>query len=510
MTSTSGAIRTTPRHSTPLHKGAILTIILVSYFMILLDNSVIFTALPSLQADLQLTGTELAWVQNAYTLVFGGLLLLGARAGDILGRKPVFIFGLIVFSVASLLIALSPAGWWLITARAIQGIGAAIVAPSALSLITATFQGTERSRAVAWYSATAGIGASLGLVVGGAMASWFSWRAGFFINVPIGLAMLILAPRFLPRTPALPGRFDITGAITSTLGVGSLVFAILNAAENGWADPATVIGFVSAAVILTVFIVAESRAAQPIMPLRLFASRFRTGAYLTRLLYLGAMIGFFFFTSQYLQEALGFTPLQAGLAFLPMTLVNFAVAIGIPRLTARLGNTVLLIVGVTLTLAGMFWLSRIGPDSTYLTAVALPMLLIGAGQGLAFAPMTTFGITGATATDAGAASGVVNTFHQVGSSLGLGILVAVAGAAASGSTGDVAATITTEAGAALTAGSIFLFVSLVIVLALIAPASAALRRTHTTATTTGARDIPAVKSSATRLTGSTTRKDVHA
>jgi EmrB/QacA subfamily drug resistance transporter len=486
MNPTSGAIR-----STPLHKGAILTIILVSYFMILLDNSVIFTALPSLQADLQLTGTELAWVQNAYTLVFGGLLLLGARAGDILGRKPVFIFGLIVFSLASLLIALSPAGWWLITARAIQGVGAAIVAPSALSLITATFDGAERSRAVAWYSATAGIGASLGLVVGGAMASWFSWRAGFFINVPIGVAMLILAPRFLPRTPALPGRFDIAGAITSTLGVGSLVFAILNAAENGWTSPGTLIAFAVAAVVLALFIVAESRASQPIMPLRLFASRLRTGAYATRLLYLGAMIGFFFFTSQYLQEALGFTPLQAGLAFLPMTLVNFAVAIAIPRLTARIGNTLPLIGGVVLTLGGMFWLSYIQPDSSYVTAVALPMLLIGAGQGLAFAPMTTFGISGATATDAGAASGVVNTFHQVGSSLGLGILVAVAGTAATGSTGDAAALITTEAGAALTAGSIFLLASLVIVLALIAPASAAIRRNAAaTVTTTAGAEAP--------------------
>lgn len=476
MTSPSGAIRTAPLSSTPLHKGAILTIVLVSYFMILLDNSVIFTALPSLQADLRLSGTELAWVQNAYTLVFGGFLLLGARAGDILGRKPVFIFGLIVFSIASLLIALSPAAWWIITARAIQGIGAAIVAPSALSLITATFEGKERSRAVAWYSATAGIGASLGLVVGGAMASWFSWRAGFFINVPIGLAMLILAPRFLPRTLALPGRFDLVGAITSTLGVGSLVFAILNAAEYGWGSPATLIGFTVAAVMLSIFIVTESRAAQPIMPLGLFASRTRTGAYLTRLLYLGAMIGFFFFTSQYLQEALGFTPIQAGLAFLPMTLVNFAVAIAIPRLTARFGNTIPLIAGVALTLGGMLWLSHITASSDYLTAVALPMLLIGAGQGLAFAPMTTFGIAGATASDAGAASGVVNTFHQVGSSLGLGVLVAVAGGAVSGSTGGRAATITTEAGAALTAGSVFLLASLVIVLALIVPASAANRR----------------------------------
>ncbi|GAA1974308.1 MFS transporter [Microbacterium pumilum] len=469
-TLTSDAVRTTP-----LHKGALLTIVLVSYFMILLDNSVIFTALPSLQADLQLTGTELAWVQNAYTLVFGGFLLLGARAGEILGRKPVFIFGLIVFSVASLLIALSPAGWWIITARAIQGIGAAIVAPSALSLITATFEGRERSRAVAWYSATAGIGASLGLVVGGAMASWFSWRAGFFINVPIGLAMLLLAPRFLPGTPALPGRFDLVGAITSTLGVGALVFAILNAAESGWTNPPTVIGFAVAVVVLIAFIVTEARATQPIMPLRLFASRTRTGAYLTRLLYLGAMIGFFFFTSQYLQEALGFTPIQAGVAFLPMTLVNFAVAMAIPQLTARFGNTLPLITGVALTLGGMFWLSRITTTSDYVTAVALPMLLIGAGQGLAFAPMTTFGIAGATASDAGAASGVVNTFHQIGSSLGLGILVAVAGAAAAGTTGGAAA-ITAEAVGALTGASIFLGISLLIVLILIAPGDLAAQR----------------------------------
>ena len=476
MTLTSGAIRTTPlRSATSLHKGAILTIVLVSYFMILLDNSVIFTGLPSLQADLQLTGTEPAWVQNAYTLVFGGFLLLGARAGDILGRKPVFIFGLIVFSVASLLIALSPAGWWIITARAIQGIGAAIVAPSALSLITATFEGKERSRAVAWYSATAGIGASLGLVVGGAMASWFSWRAGFFINVPIGLAMLLLAPRFLPRTPALPGRFDLVPAITSTLGVGALVFAILNAAENGWASTATLVGFVVAAVVLAAFLITEARATQPIMPLRLFASRTRTGAYLTRLLYLGAMIGFFFFTSQYLQEALGFTPIQAGLAFLPMTLVNFVVAIAIPRITARFGNTLPLAVGVALTLAGIFWLSHITPASDYLTAVALPMLLIGAGQGLAFAPMTTFGIAGANAADAGAASGVVNTFHQVGSSLGLGILVAIAGTAAAQTSG-AAASITAEASAALTGASIFLVISLLMVLTLIAPGDRAAHR----------------------------------
>ena len=468
----------TTTNTAPLHKGAILTIVLVSYAMILLDNSVIFTGLPSLQADLGLTSTELAWVQNAYTLLFGGLLLLGARAGDILGRKPVFIFGLTVFSIASLLIAVSPAGWWIITARAIQGVGAAIVAPSALSLITVSFEGEERTRAVAWYSATAGIGASLGLVIGGAAASWFSWRAGFFLNVPIGLAMLIAAPRFLPRTPALPGRFDIAGAITSTLGVGSLVFAILHAADAGWTSVPTIVGVIVAVIVLALFVVAEARATQPIMPLRLFASRTRTGAYLVRMLYIGAMIGFFFFTSQYLQDALGFTPLQAGVAFLPMTLVNFAVAVAIPRLTARFGNSAVLLAGTALTVAGMTWLSHITPTSDYLTAVALPMVLIGAGQGLAFAPMTTFGIAGATAQDAGAASGVVNTFHQVGSSLGLGILVAVGAAAARGERGDRAATITAEASAALGTASAFLLCSFLITLALILPAARRTIATH--------------------------------
>jgi EmrB/QacA subfamily drug resistance transporter len=448
--------------TTVRHKGAILAIILVSYFMILLDNSVIFTALPSLQADLHLSATELAWVQDAYTLVFGGLLLLGARAGDLLGRKRVFIVGLVIFAAASLSIALAPSAAWLISSRAIQGIGAAIVAPSALSLLTASFEGKERAKAVAWYSAMAGIGASLGLVVGGALATWISWRAGFFVNVPIGIAMIILAPRFLPRIPGKPGRFDLGGAIFSTLGVGGLVFATLNASENGWASGETLVSLGIGVVALVLLVVVESRASQPIMPLRLFRSRERTGAYLTRFFYLAAMIGFFFFTSQFLQRVLGFTALQAGLAFLPMSIVNFVVAMMIPRLVRRLGGVPVLVAGVALTLAGMIWLSRVEPDSSYLLAVALPMVLIGAGQGLAFAPMTSTGIAGTSADDAGAASGLVNTFHQMGSSLGLGVLVATASGAASLPAG---------VSAALTAGSVLLALALITTLALIVPAA---------------------------------------
>lgn len=443
--------------------------------MILLDNSVIFTALPSLQADLQLSTSELSWVQDAYTLVFGGLLLLGARAGDLLGRRRVFIFGLVVFVLASFAIGFSAAGWWAITARAVQGIGAAIVAPTSLSLLTASFpEGRERTRAVAWYGATAGIGASLGLVIGGALAHWISWRAGFFVNVPIGAAMIVLAPRFLVETGRARGRFDIGGAITATLGVGALVFGVINTAEVGWLSPATISAGLVGVVLLLGFVLIESRATQPIMPLRLFASRRRTGAYLARFLYLGAMIGFFFFTTQLMQEVLGFNPLQAGLGFLPMTAVNFAVAMSIPRLARRLPSSVPLMAGILLTLIGMLWLSRADATAGYLLGVALPMVLIGAGQGLAFAPLTSFGIVGAPAADAGAASGLVNTFHQVGTCLGLGIAVAAAATAPSGA--STAAHITGQVSYALTAGSVLLALSLIVTVVLILPADLASRR----------------------------------
>ena len=467
MTSTPSVVR---------NKGAILTIILVSYFMILLDNSVIFTALPSLKADLDLAPAELAWVQDAYTLVFGGLLLLGARAGDIFGRRRVFVFGLIVFVVASLLISIAPTGEWIIAARALLGVGAAVVAPSALSLLTASFEGRERDRAVAWYAATAGIGASAGMLIGGAAASWFSWRAGFIINVPIGLAMILLAPRFLPETPSTPGKFDVLGAATATLGVGALVFALMHGAESGWTAVPTIAAGILAILLLVAFVIAETKATQPIMPLRLFRSWERSGAYLVRLMYMGAMIGFFFFVTQYLQGVLGFTPLQAGMAFLPMTLVNFVVAMTIPRLVGRLGNAWPLIAGVALTLGGMIWLAQLDPTNGYVMAIALPMVLIGAGQGLAFAPMTSMGIAGAAPSDAGAASGIVNTFHQVGLSLGLGILVATATGASSSAAPRVA--LSQEVSAALTAGTVLLILALLLSVLASAAAHRHTRRTR--------------------------------
>jgi len=448
--------------------GPILAIILGSYFMILLDNSVIFTGLPSIRAGLDLTPTGLSWVQDAYTLVFGGLLLLGARAGDIVGRRRLFTVGLAIFGTSSLLVGLAPSGSWMIAGRAVQGVGAAIVAPSSLALVTAYFEGAERRRAIAWYGATAGIGSSLGLLVGGSLTDLISWRAAFLVNVPIAVAMIVGARAVLEETPRRRGRFDATGALLATLGMGSLVFGIIESAEYGWGSTRVLGTLLAGMALITALIVNEARVEQPIMPLRLFRSRERSGAYAARLLYLGAMVGFFYFTTQLLQDAFGFTPLQAGMGFLPMSLVNFLVAMAIPRLGARIPNAVLILGGTTVTLAGMLWLSRAGAADAYVVAIALPMALVGAGQGLAFAPLTNAGLAGVDPADAGAASGLVNTAHQLGMALGLGALVSLSAHAATGPGGAV--DVTRQVQLALAGGSVLLVASLVVATAVILPA----------------------------------------
>lgn len=454
--------------------AAILAIVLISYFMVLLDNSVIFTGLPSIRAGLNLSPTALSWVQDAYTLVFGGLLLLAARVGDIVGRRRLFIVGLAIFGSASLLIGLAPSGEWMIAGRAIQGVGAAIVAPTSLALITTYFDGEARKRAVAWYAASAGIGASVGLLVGGGLTEWVSWRAAFLVNVPIAVAMIIGARAVLTHTAGQKGRFDVVGAVSATLGVGALVFGIIESGEYGWSSTRALASIAVGVVLLVGLVFNESRVAAPIMPLRLFASRTRSGAYATRFLFLGAMMGFFYFTTQFMQDGLGFSPFQAGLGFLPMTAVNFAVAMAIPRMSRKMSNATLLTLGVVLTLVGMAWLSTVGLGSSYLGAVALPMALIGAGQGFAFAPLTNAGIADVEPADAGAASGLLNTAHQLGMALGLGILVAVSANAGSGT--DGAAAVAERAGAALTGGSVILAAALVVVLAVIVPAERAKAR----------------------------------
>jgi EmrB/QacA subfamily drug resistance transporter len=449
---------TSPRRA---HTGAILAIVLVSYFMIVLDNSIVFTGLTRIRHDLGFSTPGLSWVQNAYALVFGGLLLLGARAGDVFGRRRMFVIGLSIFSVASLAIGASPTAEWMIAARAVQGVGSAILAPATLALLTATFPaGRERTRAVAAYGSVAGIGASVGLVLGGVLADLLSWRVGFLINVPIGIVMIVAALRFVDKGERMPGRFDLLGAVTSTLGMSALVFGIVNSAEAGWGSVLTIGTLTAGVVLLAIFVACEWRATQPIMPLRLFRSAERSGAYLSRFLFAGAMLGFFFFVSQFMQGVLGFSPLQAGFAYLPMTVVNFAVAVLIPRLTRRFGNAALMVAGLAVAAVGMVWLGRVSVDTGYLTGIALPMILIGVGQGLAFAPLTAAGVTGVEVADAGAASGLVNVAHQLGGSLGVGVLVAVAAGAAGN--GGALKMLANESSAALTTGAILLIVALVV------------------------------------------------
>ena len=422
--------------ATPVSKNAILAIILVSYVMIVLDTSIVLTGLPNIRHELGFGDTGLAWVQSAYTLSFGGFMLLAARAGDTFGRRRMLMLGLSLFTVASLAIGLARSPAAMVAARAIQGLGAAILAPSTLALLQTTFaEGRERTRAISLYSAVAGIAASVGLVLGGVLAEWLSWRVGFFINLPIGIAMLWAARRFIQESEPVKGRFDVAGAASSTLGMTALVYGLIRSASAGWGDAYTQASLAAGLLLLAAFILIEKHAGQPIMPLRLFASRQRSAAYAARVLFLGAMIGFFFFGTQFLQVVLHLSPSLTGLAFLPMTLVNFMVALRVPALTRRFGNAPLLAAGLAFTLAGMAWLSLAGGDTPYWLGVALPMVLIGAGQGMALSPLTAAGIAGVPKADAGAASGIVNVAHQLGNSLGLAVLVAVAAIGAGARTG---------------------------------------------------------------------------
>jgi EmrB/QacA subfamily drug resistance transporter len=415
-----------PRISRTPSSAAILAIICGCYLMIILDVSIVITALPKIHRALHFSSTGLSWVQNAYTLTFGGLMLLGARAGDLLGRRRTFVFGVGLFTVASMIGGLAQSPAWLLAARAVQGVGAAIAAPASLSLLMVSFrEGQERVRALAWYSAVAAGGGSVGLVLGGMLTDWVSWRWGLFLNVPVGAALIWLAPRYLPETERRDGQFDFAGAAASTLGMTALVYGFVRAASDGWGNAGTLASFALSVVLLAGFVLNEMTAEQPITPLRLFASRERSGAYVTRILVVSGMFAMFFFLTQFMQGARGYSPLAAGLAFLPMTVVMFSMIRVVPRVMERVGSTRLLIGGLALALIGMTWLSRLGIDTPYVTGIAVPLVLIGTGMGVALTPLTGSGIAGVEPEDAGAASGLVNTAHQLGGALGVSILVTV-------------------------------------------------------------------------------------
>ena len=398
--------------------------------MVILDATVVNIALPNIQHGLHFSTTGLSWVMNAYALTFGGLLLLGGRAGDILGRRRVFLAGIALFTLASLAGGLATSASWLIAARAVQGSGAAIASPAALSLVVGAFpEGRERNRALGRYAAVSMGGASLGLVLGGLITEWVSWRWVLFINVPVGILVVLVAPLFIAETARQPGHFDVTGALTSITAMASLVYAFIRAASAGWSDSLTLGALAVAGTALGLFLFTETRARQPITPLRLFADRGRSSSYLARMFLVAGMFGMFFFLTQFLQDILGFSPLRAGVAFLPMTLIVFAVSRLSARLLGRFAPGPLTVAGTLPVIAGMAWLSRISPGTAYLPGVLGPMILLGFGLGIAFVPLTTAALAGVRPEDSGAASGMVNVMQQVGGALGLAILVTVFGAA---------------------------------------------------------------------------------
>jgi len=420
----------TPPARQPVRRGITLGVVLCAQLMIVLDLTVVNVALPSIAHGLDFSPSGLSWVLNAYSLTFGGLLLLGGRAGDILGRRRMFMAGIAIFTAASLAGGLAPSAGWLLAARAIQGVGGAIASPTVLAMIMSSFpEGRERTRALGIFTAVMMGGSSLGLVLGGMITEWASWRWVLFINVPIGAAVLLAAPRLLPESQRQPGRFDLAGAVSSTAGMTALVYGFIRASADGWGNRGTMLAFAAAVLLLTAFVLNEARTPQPITPLRLFTDRSRAASYVTRLLLVAGMFGMFFFLTQFVQDVLGFSPLRAGIAFVPMTAALFAVSRLAPRLVPRFGPKPLMVAGLLPVVAGMTWLAQISPGSSYLSGILGPMLLLGTGMGLTFVPLTLASLAGVRPEDSGAASSMVNVSQQVGGSLGLAILVTVFGSA---------------------------------------------------------------------------------
>jgi EmrB/QacA subfamily drug resistance transporter len=419
---------TAVRSRRPSNASLVLGVILTCQLMVVLDATIVNVALPQMQQALHFSGTGLSWVLNAYTLTFGGLLLLGARAGDLLGRRRTFVAGIAVFILASLLGGFAPTSGLLLAARALQGVGAALAAPSSLALLTTMFsEPRERVRALGLFTAVSVGGGALGLILGGMLTQWASWRWVMFVNVPIGLAVILLGIAVLPETARHRGTFDLPGAIFSTLGMGGLVYGFVRAASDGWTDAFTLSSFVAGAVLLTAFVLTELRAEQPITPLRLFNDRSRTIANVSRGLLFAGMFGLFFFLTQFLQDVLGYSSLKAGFAFLPLPVTVFLVSQLSSRLLLhRVNHKALMLGGISLGITGFALATRLDTGSAY-PQVFLSLVLFALGNGLSFIPLTQAALDGVPAKDAGAASGLVNVTQQLGGTLGVAILVTVFG-----------------------------------------------------------------------------------
>jgi EmrB/QacA subfamily drug resistance transporter len=423
----------------PRRLGLALAVIATAQLMVVLDATIVNIAQPHIQTALGFSGSNLEWVVNAYALAFGGLLLLGGRSGDLLGRRRVFIAGILVFALGSLLGGFATDQAWLLSARAIQGVGGAFAAPTALALIAVNFpEGPPRNRAMGVYAGMSVAGGTVGLLAGGLLVTYLSWRWVFFVNVPIGLAVALLAPRVLGESERRRGRFDLPGAITGSLGLAALVYGLSNAATtpNGvshWGDTKVIVSLVAAAVLLVAFGFIEVRSRYALLPIRVLRSWDRSGGYLVSLCVGTALFGMFFFLTLFLQEVLGYSPLRAGVAYLPMAGM-ILVATGVAsQLVSRIGARPLMITGAALGTGGMFWLSRLTEHSHYVSGLLGPTLVTAAGLGLIFAPLLLVSLFKVADNDTGVASSLVNVGQQVGGAVGLAVLGTVAWSAVANS-----------------------------------------------------------------------------
>jgi EmrB/QacA subfamily drug resistance transporter len=426
----SEAVPPAPREgSSSINKNAVLALIAVAQFMVILDSTIVNVALPTIKVDVGFSEQNLSWVLNAYTLIFGGFLLLGGRAADRIGRRRVFMAGIAIFAGASLACGLSQSEGMLLVARGVQGFGGALASPAALSLILTTFaEGPERNRALAVWGAIAGAGGAIGLLLGGVIVEVLSWRWVFFVNVPIGAAVLALAPRIVPESrsdSAREGGYDFGGAASITLGTIALVFTLIKADSWGWTSGKTLAGFAVAVVLLITFLFIERRHPDPLVPLRIFRNRSLSAADGSLLVIAAALFGVFFFCTLYLQQVLGYSALRTGVSYLPLSLsLIFASALA-SQLVDRSGPKPILSVGLVIATAGFILLTRISGHDDYWSHLLPAMIVLGTGLGLSFVPITIAATSGVAAADSGLASGLLNTTQQVGGSLGLAILSSI-------------------------------------------------------------------------------------
>jgi EmrB/QacA subfamily drug resistance transporter len=406
-----------------------LALLCVTQFMVILDAAIVNVALPTIGRALDFTQDNLSWVVNAYVLTFGGFLLLGGRMADLLGRRRVFIGGLILFALASLAGGLSTNEGQLIAARAVQGLGAAIVSPAALSIVTTTFRdGAERNKALGAWGAVAGSGGAAGVLLGGVLTDGPGWEWVLWVNVPIGLAAAAIAPVLLAesREESATRTFDLAGAVSITASLSALVYGLVDAPNAGWGSTQTVGLLALSAALLLAFVVIERRSSNPVVPFAVFRIRTVTGANVVGVLTGGALLSMFFFISLYMQQVLGYSAIEAGLSYLPLA-VTIIVAAGLAsQLVTRIGFKPVLAVGMVFIAAGLVWFSRVSPDGSFLGDILGPSLLAAVGLGLSFVPVTIAAVSGVPDREAGLASGLINTSQQVGGALGLAILSTVA------------------------------------------------------------------------------------